>query len=271
MRATDARIATAVESSRTVFIVSDDAALRRHVAAIIALDGFRIAGQDHSSHPTGFPIDDDGALLVLLRTCEAAGRLKAVGEIAARAPAAALVVSMPSGATGTVLRRAVRAGADGIVFDDQLESALAATVRAVAAGQLAVPHMLGRRIAPHPLSHREKEILALVVLGYTNRQIADKLFVAESTVKSHLSSAFGKLDTRSRSEAAALILDPDEDYGIGIVPFGSTLRSRPNAESGRLVEQSTASVPESVTAGHERCATSLRRVSVAVQTTKGWS
>ena len=58
--------------------------------------------------------------------------------------------------------------------------------------------------------------MGLVVLGYTNRQIADALFLAESTVKTHLSSAFGKLDARSRSEAAAVILDPEEGHGFGV-------------------------------------------------------
>jgi DNA-binding NarL/FixJ family response regulator len=55
------------------------------------------------------------------------------------------------------------------------------------------------------------------VLGFTNREIADKLYLAESTVKTHLSSAFTKLDARSRSEAVARILDPESGYGVGIL------------------------------------------------------
>ena len=85
-----------------------------------------------------------------------------------------------------------------------------------------MPRSLRRQLAPRALSYREKQILGLVVQGYTNRQIADKLIVAESTVKTHLSSAFGKLDTRSRSEAAALIVDPEEGFGLGILPIPDT-------------------------------------------------
>jgi DNA-binding NarL/FixJ family response regulator len=59
-------------------------------------------------------------------------------------------------------------------------------------------------------SHRERQVLALLVRGLGNRQIASHLFLAESTVKSHLSSAFQKLGVRSRKEAAALLMDPDE-------------------------------------------------------------
>ena len=56
-----------------------------------------------------------------------------------------------------------------------------------------------------------------MVEGAPNRQIADRLFLAESTVKSHLASAFQKLGVRSRKEAAALLVDPDEGLGTGIL------------------------------------------------------
>jgi DNA-binding NarL/FixJ family response regulator len=121
-----------------------------------------------------------------------------------------VVAVLPDDAANGVLRRVLIAGAAGIVLAGELERALPPSVRAVAAGQLAVPARLRRRLAPRPLSYREKQVLKLVVDGYTNRQIADALVLAESTVKTHVSSAFTKLDARSRAEAAARILDPDE-------------------------------------------------------------
>jgi DNA-binding NarL/FixJ family response regulator len=66
------------------------------------------------------------------------------------------------------------------------------------------------------LTTREKQILALVVTGLTNAQIAGTLFLAESTVKSHLSSAFSKLGVSSRYEAASVVLDPERGRGLGI-------------------------------------------------------
>ena len=51
--------------------------------------------------------------------------------------------------------------------------------------------------------------------GLTNAQIAGKLFLAESTVKSHLSSSFTKLGVSSRYEAATLILDPERGRRLG--------------------------------------------------------
>ena len=55
-----------------------------------------------------------------------------------------------------------------------------------------------------------------VAAGLTNSEIAESLFLSESTVKSHLSSAFAKLGVRSRREAAALVLDPDQGPAMAL-------------------------------------------------------
>lgn len=114
------------------------------------------------------------------------------------------------------VRRAIQAGAHGVVTSAELERALPASIEAVLAGQIAIPYGFGARAAPQPLTVREKQILGLVVMGMTNAAIAAQLFLAESTVKSHLSSAFSKLGVSSRSEATTVILDP-RSAGLGIL------------------------------------------------------
>ena len=57
----------------------------------------------------------------------------------------------------------------------------------------------------------------MVVAGMSNKAIAGELFLAESTVKCHLSSAFSKLGVRSRNEAADLILHSGGDGGGGVL------------------------------------------------------
>ncbi len=111
------------------------------------------------------------------------------------------------------------------MLEPVLDRALVPTARAMLAGQLTVPGDLGRVIAPRPLSHREKEILRLVVDGATNREIAHKLYLAESTVKTHLSSAFRKIDARSRSEAVARIQDPEAGIVLGVVELADVAAS----------------------------------------------
>jgi len=126
-----------------------------------------------------------------------------------------MVAVVPQGDIGEA-RRALAAGATGIVFAHEL-AALPATVAAVSEGQLVVPISLRTAITKPVLTTREKQILALVVLGFSNREIADQLFVAESTVKSHLFSAFRRLGVRTRREATALILDDKQGLGSGIL------------------------------------------------------
>ncbi len=130
------------------------------------------------------------------------------------------------------VRAALAAGAAGVTVWAELDSALGPCIRAVCAGQICVPRAHWRQVAPPILSTREKQILSLVVMGYMNSQIAGQLFLAESTVKSHLSSAFGKLGVRSRNEAVNLILDPDRGLGMGILFLGGEPIESPAAPAG---------------------------------------
>jgi DNA-binding NarL/FixJ family response regulator len=127
-----------------------------------------------------------------------------------------VIVSPECGSLGA--RRAVRAGAQSLVLEDQLEGALVPAVRAVAAGLSVVPAVLRNGGDYLMFSHREREVLGLAISGHTNSEIATALFLAESTVKSHLSSAYRKLGAASRNDAASLLLDPDE--GLGEIVLG---------------------------------------------------
>ncbi len=135
------------------------------------------------------------------------------GDRQAGAPLVAVIDELPT----PHLIRALTLRLDGIVALDRLEAALRPTVEAVLAGQGCYPLSFRERLERPLLSAREKQVLAMVVLGLANLEIAHKLFVTEASVKAHLTSAFAKLGVRSREAAAALILDPDAGYGPGIL------------------------------------------------------
>ncbi len=128
-------------------------------------------------------------------------------------PIVAILAELPS----TRGARAVAALVEGSVLAEDLERALLPTLQAVAAGQCAVPRSVRQLVDRPPLSPRERQILAMVVLNFSNAEIARKLVVTESNVKSHLTSAFNKLGVKSRSAASELILDRESGLGPGIL------------------------------------------------------
>jgi DNA-binding NarL/FixJ family response regulator len=130
---------------------------------------------------------------------------------------AALLIAVVENSKRHRVRGALVDGADGVIVHDALERTLRATVEAARVGQLAIPKEVRSALTRPLLSTREKQVLGMVVLGFTNGEIARKLVLAESTIKSHLSSAFSKLGVRSRSEASALILDTESGLGAGIL------------------------------------------------------
>jgi two-component system response regulator DesR len=129
----------------------------------------------------------------------------------------ARIVAVTPLATLRGFRELVSAGADALVLADDTDRALGLAVSSACEGQLSFPLSLRRAFAKPVLSTREKQVLGLVVLGLTNGEIAQKLHLSQNTVKTHLSSSFAKLGVRSRSEATALILDPEAGLGTGIL------------------------------------------------------
>ncbi|MFD8367601.1 response regulator [Streptomyces hygroscopicus] len=114
---------------------------------------------------------------------------------------------------------ALRAGASGFLLKDASADELAQAVRVVAAGDaLLAPNITKRLIgefsrvtagrrAPHKervgnLTERETEVLTLIAQGLSNAEIAERLVVAEQTVKTHVSRILFKLELRDRTQAA---------------------------------------------------------------------
>ncbi|QBR91254.1 response regulator transcription factor [Nocardioides euryhalodurans] len=125
---------------------------------------------------------------------------------------------------------AIMAGAAGYVLKQARGDDLVRAIRAVAAGHSLVdPRMtasLLERIRRGPaaslelaaLSEREIELLGLIAQGLTNRQIGERMFLAEKTVKNYVSSILGKLGLERRTQAAVLatkLLRPDLDGATG--------------------------------------------------------
>lgn len=102
------------------------------------------------------------------------------------------------------------AGADGYEMKDSEPKALINTIKQIAAGeQIFHPDVMkvrksGMNLAHlrNPLSKRELEVLKAMSEGLTNKEIAEKLFVSEKTVKTHVSHIFAKLEVGDRTQAS---------------------------------------------------------------------
>ena len=199
----------------SVGIAAEDRDSRRRIAALLV--GRVEFSIQHDAQPRAL-LSGGRACDILVFHCEtiAAQELSLLSGLK-REFGSLLMVVVCASANERNARRAVDSGVDGIAFDEQLEVALEPTLAAVLAGQTVVPRELRTAVRRPPLSFREKQILGMVVMGFTNNEIGARLFLAESTVKCHLSSAFSKLGVRSRNEAAAMILDPNGSLGTGIL------------------------------------------------------
>ena len=117
----------------------------------------------------------------------------------------------------------LRAGAVGYLLKDVPSEKLVEAIRAAAAGQSFLQPSVAAKVVAEftrltavaqetavspqntliePLSEREQEILALVATGASNKEIASELFIAEGTVKNHVTNILGKLGVRDRTQAA---------------------------------------------------------------------
>jgi DNA-binding NarL/FixJ family response regulator len=113
---------------------------------------------------------------------------------------------------------ALRAGASGFLLKDRPPEELVAAVRVIAGGEALLAPSVTRRLieefarrAPatkptelDPLTGREREVLVLMARGLSNAEIARALFVAETTVKTHVAHVLHKLGLRDRAQAVVL-------------------------------------------------------------------
>jgi len=124
-----------------------------------------------------------------------------------------LVLTMHAGSE--YVARAVREGADGYLLKDSAVQDLVAAIEAVMAGRQYFSPPVQRELAEilrggtargraEPITGREREVLRLVAEGYSNRRIADQLYISPKTASVHVSRIIAKLEVANRVEAATV-------------------------------------------------------------------
>jgi NarL family two-component system response regulator LiaR len=123
------------------------------------------------------------------------------------------VIALTSFKEEGLVQSALQAGAIGYLLKDVTADELAQAIRAAHAGRGTLSPEAAQALVQaatqpptpgHDLTERERAVLALMVEGLNNTEIAEKLVVSPSTIKSHVSHILAKLDVSSRTEAVAL-------------------------------------------------------------------
>jgi DNA-binding NarL/FixJ family response regulator len=136
----------------------------------------------------------------------------AIPGILAGSPATKVVI-VSSQTQPSAVRQAITAGADGYVPKRASHSELLQAIRRVAAGERYVDPDLGAHLvrddespALGPISERERDVLHLLALGYTNQEIATKLYISVRTVDTHRAHIMRKLSLNTRADLVLFAL-----------------------------------------------------------------
>jgi NarL family two-component system response regulator LiaR len=197
-------------------LVDDHKMVRRGLAAFLqAYDDLQLAGEAENgeaaiqlcaeTHPDVILMD------MLLPGLDGAATTRAIRQQFPQVQ----VIALTSFKEGKLVREALEAGAIGYLLKDVSADELAEAIRAAYAGRATLSPEAAQSLVrtasqpPSPgldLTERELEVLALMVEGLNNTQIAGRLTVSSSTIKSHVSNILSKLGVASRTEAVTLAL-----------------------------------------------------------------
>ncbi|MFI6359218.1 response regulator [Streptomyces sp. NPDC050743] len=202
------------EPAITLLIVDDHPVVRDGLRGMFeSAPGFRVIGEAANGTEAvarAAALDPD-VILMDLRMPGGSG-VDAIRELTRRG-ARAKVLVLTTYDTDSDTLPAIEAGATGYLLKDAPRDELFTAVRAAAEGRTVLSPAVASRLvhavraprtpAGEPLSAREREVLALVAKGTSNREIARELFISEATVKTHLTHVYAKLGVNDRAAAVA--------------------------------------------------------------------
>ena len=199
-----------------VMLVDDHTMVRRGLAAFLKVfDDLQLAGEAENGTAAiqlcGELLPDVVLMDMVMPDMDGATATRAIRQQFPQVQ----VIALTSFKEGDLVKNALQAGAIGYLLKDLSADELAQAIRAAHAGRATLSPEAAQALIettnqpPEPglaLTEREREVLALMVEGLNNTQIAARLTVSPSTIKSHVSNILAKLGVASRTEAVTLAL-----------------------------------------------------------------
>ncbi len=198
-----------------VVLADDHSVVRRGLRQLLEEDGgFQVVAEAadvdgaercvHGHHPD---------VLVLDLNMPGGSSLDALPRLREECPDTQIVI-LTMQSEPAYARRALSDGALGYVLKDAADEELVEAIRLAAVGERYLNPRLGARVAAEPaagsllgLSEREREVLRLVALGYTNNEIAERLYLSVRTVETHRAHIQQKLRLRARADLVRYALE----------------------------------------------------------------
>ena len=199
-----------------VMLVDDHAMVRRGLAAFLKVfDDLQLAGEAESGEVAiqlcAEVLPDVILMDMVMPGMDGAAATRAIRQQFPQVQ----VIALTSYKEGDLVKNALQAGAIGYLLKEISADDLAGAIRAAHSGHATLSPQAAQALVettnqpPLPgldLTEREREVLALMVEGLNNTQIAGRLVVSPSTIKSHVSNILSKLGVVSRTEAVTLAL-----------------------------------------------------------------
>ena len=199
-----------------VMLVDDHTMVRRGLATFLKVhDDLQLAGEAESGEDAvrlcAEVMPDVILMDLVLPQMDGAAATRAIRQKFPQVQ----VLALTSFKDGALIKSALEAGAIGYLLKDVTADELARAIRAAHSGRATLSPEAAQVLVetanqpPPPgqdLTEREREVLGLMIEGLNNTQIAGRLTVSPSTIKSHVSSILAKLGVASRTEAVALAL-----------------------------------------------------------------
>ena len=198
-----------------IMIVDDHEVVRLGIrAALEAEPDLAVVGEASNGAEAlaKIPVLDPQIILMDVRM-EKMNGIEACREIKSRNPKVHILM-ITSYTDDDAIISSILAGASGYLLKHVSRADLLRSIREVASGHSLIDSTTAKQAMEHleqipgsELTEREREVLTLVARGYTNKQIADTLFVSEKTARNHVSHILDKLGLSRRSEAAAFAVE----------------------------------------------------------------
>lgn len=195
-----------------IMIVDDHPVVRQGLRAMFSSEpDIRVQGMAASAREAMHLIEREQPDVVLmdLRMPEMEG-IEAINALRRISPSIKILVLTNYGSDEYIIR-ATQAGAMGYLLKNTPQEEIVKAVRAVYNDERYVPKDIAKRlfeaIGRKELSPRELEVLVLVARGCTNKDVAQKLFISDKTVRNHVTSCLLKLQAKDRTEAVTRAIE----------------------------------------------------------------